>query len=237
MARRKKYVMRFSDRPQLSSVFSSWLEDISSRSKRRGRGASHVPYVYSDWDDICDFNVDFDDVVFPFKDDDEYYDDSANAYWDEYFSSIRGGKGKSGVKRDSEKCVKSRRQRFREKIRSKHDIVYEGDDSFLSIGHYGDIHIYYYDDVDDVYSAEEFTSLSDFDDFCSSKGFTVSEGDANDIAYTTDYHCCISPYDKEHGRLVIIGGPTYTDMMERYDYLSSFSSTSKHKASVGHVQD
>lgn len=222
-------MMKFEGRPQLSSVFSSWLKSMA-KSYRVSNHYMSSPYSGSEWDD--DLPIDFDDVVFPFANESDYYEDDVNEVWRDYFSAIRQGKSskKNRIRMgNGEKAVKSRRERYRNKMRDMGYFDHEYDDGYDDLNDGGlydtSVRIKYYEDPSDVYSTEEFRTLVEFDKFCDDNGFTISECDANDIAYCTEYHCCLSPYDKEHGRLYLVGGPTYTDMMDRYDYLSAFVTT------------
>lgn len=73
--------------------------------------------------------------------------------------------------------------------------------------------IYYYPNYNIKDDRYEFTSLKEFDDFCQECGFHVAPTVAEDIAYRSVSHVCLSPLSREHGLLEIIGEESFAEMM------------------------
>ena len=69
--------------------------------------------------------------------------------------------------------------------------------------------IYFYDDVDNELSVQEFHSLNEFEIFCNQEGITVGTVDYENLLNWDQVHCCLDPIDKDYGENVLITDSSY----------------------------
>lgn len=127
---------------------------------------------------------DIDDL--PFDDDDsDYYDG---------FMSVRERK-----KRNKKEHKRSRHKKSR--ARKSYDSLYDEDDSPVLIK--------FYDDINNELSCREFTSLHEFEEWCSEKSIIVNTLDYTRLLNSSEIHCCLDPIDLEYGDKVLITDHSY----------------------------
>lgn len=73
--------------------------------------------------------------------------------------------------------------------------------------------IYFYPDYHSKYEYEKFTSIKEFDEYCSDMGYYVSPFMGELLAYSTGIcHCCIDRESRDKGIMAIIVCDSYADM-------------------------
>lgn len=221
-------------RPNLINLFHEYL----SRKSKEPRSTIHEPYLWDedDYEDMAaywgqmfpgwDDNLDDDsDIVFP-------------PHGDGNIIVMNPQKLKNGKRRDKDKEAydsywqQEREEGFGKKSKHKHskgkkcktfDITtpysgeeeeYDFDDIRLQTEDYEPEtkHIWFYPDYHCKEDRIEFCTLKDFNDYCDSMGYYVSNEVTNDIIWRYESHCCLNPESERLGLLDIMTAHSYGDM-------------------------
>ena len=203
-------------RPDLSSLFRSWIKRRVSEDNDRRRS------------------------VYNIYDDDDYYEEMeqlrrfyggcfpmSGGIWDEYDDYYVGDDGEiifppkkndpdpETTLRPENDGVKKKHRKHRGKKKAKVVDIGEPynanyiDDSGDALD---DCSIYFYEDYHDKYSKIEFNNLYEFDKYCQEMGFLVPSYVAEEIAYSPVSHCCINPAAKDRGLFNVMREETYGDL-------------------------
>ena len=219
----------------LHDLLHEHLDEVYELAKTCRKGSRHTrgSYDWSDDDEVLWLMQQ--GVIFPgmeadmanYYDEDDYddyeeVDDNGECVWPPTKESHKRGKldpyGSYWDKVDALKKKKHKKGNSRKSKIIDINVPYSGEEESPNeeSDSYDEVDskmIYYYPNYNIKDDRYEFTSLKEFDDFCQECGFHVSPTVAEEIAYRSVSHVCLSPLSREHGLLEIIGEESFAEMM------------------------
>ena len=123
-----------------------------------------------------------------------YGDDDYLDYYEGRYNCKKGKKGKRGRKKRGNLGLIYGY--------GSEDVGYEDVESSYKL-------IKFYDNIENEFTAREFHSIKEFNDFCDEKGYYVSTVDHCALIDNKVIHCCLDPVSKSYGEDEIITDTSY----------------------------